>query len=308
MPLISPRDALKTCKALLTRPLAADLARVDSALLRLDRLETAKADHEAALMNLCGQLLQQRRVMTTTAPGDGPTAPPTAPTAAMFERPLALDDAYAELERLAPAAFRAWRRLVDVNAEAYEGFPIDSCSVEHHPLGELFRCFLTPYLRGRVLDVGCGPQPVPWYLEGHPLGAVYGVDPLGDAADHPFVFFRGIAEFLPWADGQFDLVVVGTSLDHVLLLDRALSEIRRVLTKPGGRAALWVSFVPGSPRYDPYAERVEPIDAYHLFHFDRPWFEEAIAPLFSVEERFFFPAPQASAFYTLAPKPGPGSP
>ncbi len=98
-------------------------------------------------------------------------------------------------------------------------------------MAELFGCFLAPLLHGTVLDIGCGPQPVPSYLANYPTESIAGLDPL--AAPHPFVFHHGVAEFLPWDDASFDLVITATSLDHVLLLDRSIDEFRRVL-KPGG--------------------------------------------------------------------------
>ena len=83
-----------------------------------------------------------------------------------------------------------------------------------------FRAFVKLYLRGAVLDVGCGPQPVPSYLDGYPLDRIAGIDPLPPTEGHPFTFVQTVAEFLPWDDKTFSVVVVATSLDHVLLPDR----------------------------------------------------------------------------------------
>jgi hypothetical protein len=74
------------------------------------------------------------------------------------------------------AAFDEWKRLLDESREVYAGFPVHSCSVEGHPAARAFRAWLAPRISGRVLDVGCGPQPVPLYLEGLPLKQLVGVD------------------------------------------------------------------------------------------------------------------------------------
>lgn len=197
---------------------------------------------------------------------------------------ITLSERFDQLQATAPAAFAAWRPLLDVNQNAYEGLPIDSCSVPNHPIAPLFRDFLMPYLRGAVLDIGCGPQAVPAYLEGHPFESLAGIDPLPPSEPHPFLFVRTVAEYLPWADDSFDVVVVATSLDHVLLLDRALDEIHRVL-KPDGRLVLWVGFIKGSPCYDPYSSHVEKVDDYHLFHCGESWFLGLLSEQFQVEEK-----------------------
>jgi len=220
--------------------------------------------------------LQQRFVL---AERNVPVALPH-PDFLKLNRPdYSLTQCFQQLEKLAPTAFRHWHRMLDVNASAYEGFPIDSCSVIGHPISDKFRLFLRPYLSGTVLDIGCGPQPVPQYLQNHPLELIAGVDPLMPQEPHPFVFAQGTAEFLPWADETFDTVVCSTSLDHVLLLDCAFAEISRVLKK-NGTFVVWVSFLPGSKKYDPYSPDIRPVDAFHLFHFDREWF------LSMLEERF----------------------
>ena len=208
---------------------------------------------------------------------------------------------FEKLQALAPAAFAVWRRLLEVNAEAYEGFPVDSCSVVGHPLAEFFCEYLRSYLVGSVLDIGCGPQPVPRYLLEYPVERIAGIDPLGAPVPHPFVFVQGAAEFLPWPDGTFDTVVASTSLDHVLLPDRVMQEICRVL-KPGGHFVTWVSFMAGAKPYDPYSTNVEAIDKFHLFHFDGPTFEALMSEYFVTRERYF--ADQQSSFWSFQVKPG----
>ena len=75
----------------------------------------------------------------------------------------------------------------------------------------------------------------------------------------------------------------------------------RVLA-PGGHLLTWVSFTPGAPAYAPHDPALIPIDRFHLFHFDQPWFEALIARWFDTTERYLLP-PTPSAFYALRAKP-----
>jgi SAM-dependent methyltransferase len=229
-------------------------------------------------------------------PPDGPI-----PSEANLKKVFSISEQYDQLKHLAAHAYALWRPLIDVNKGAYEGLPIDSCSVPGHPMATLFRFFLAPYLKGRVLDIGCGPQAVPSYLEGYPVEALYGIDPLSEPINHPFKFFKGLAEFLPWTDAQFNLVIAATSLDHVLLLDKVFTEVRRVL-RPDGCFVVWISFIPGSKHYDPYQKTIEKVDKYHLFHFDREWFLKEIDPFFTVFEEFVFGPTEISTFFALQPR------
>ncbi len=284
------------------KALADSISQMRAEAEKISRLEAESAELRNQIKELSGRLvrdsLRDRAVIMERL--DART--PAARGPATIDRAMTLSNAYASLRTLAPRAYDLWRPLIDVNAQAYDGFPIDSCSVRHHPMGELFRCFLRTYWGGRALDIGCGPQPMPWYLEGYNPDDLHGIDPLGSVGDHPFHFFPGVAEFLPWADAQFRLVVVGTSLDHVLLLDRALAEIHRVLEKPHGRAVLWLAFVPGAAPYDPFASELRAIDRFHLFHFDRGWFEAAIDPWFTIEEQFELRPLDTSVYYSLRPR------
>jgi len=83
------------------------------------------------------------------------------------------------------------------------------------------------HILGKVLDVGCGPYAIPLYLQDYPTQLISSIDPLEPFETHPFEFVRGFAEFLPWNDSTFDVVIAATTLDHVIALDVALSEIRR---------------------------------------------------------------------------------
>ena len=200
-----------------------------------------------------------------------------------------------KLRDLAPDAYTVWKDLLDVNSWAYEGFPTDSCSVQGHPMAEEFKAFLGSYLHGTVLDIGCGPQPMPVYLGGYPPELLAGLDPLWPKQEHPFQFVQGVAEFLPWPDRSFDIVIAATSMDHVLLLDPALAEVRRVLKKTG-HFIVWVSFIPGAVKYNPYRKDIKALDKYHLFHFDKPWFDQLMDKYFICRQSIRMDA--ESAFYS----------
>jgi len=208
------------------------------------------------------------------------------------------------IEKWAPTAYELWQKCQAEGEKSYENEPVDSCSIEGHSHAKFFQNFSIPYFTGTVLDIGCGPQPVPSYLSGYPVQLIAGIDPI-PSEDHPFVFAKGIAEILPWSDQSFDTVVIATSLDHVILLDRVFSEVHRVL-KPGGHFIAWVSFTPNAPEYHPYDKELVPYDKFHLFHFDRPWFENMLQKQFDVVETydFFVPTTQNvyEAFYALQVK------
>ena len=198
-----------------------------------------------------------------------------------------------------PGVFPVWHRLFENARIEYDTNPKDSLSVEGNPGAEAFRQYLAPELRGRrILDIGCGPQPLPHYLRGGHSAAISGIDPLSSSADREFDFVRGLAEFLPWSDNVFDVVVVGTSLDHAISLEMTFSEICRVLA-PGGVCIIWLGFVPGAPKYNPYATPVTGIDAHHIFHFDKPWFLDVVKNYFTIRDEFKLD--EMNHFYTLSP-------
>ena len=220
-------------------------------------------------------------------------------TQAELNELVSLEDQLYLLERMIPKAYNLWKELFDNSIAAYSGCPTHSCSVLGHSVGTLFRFFVKPYLKGRVLDVGCGPQPVPLYLHDCPVGCIHGIDPVSDPQHHPFYFVKGLAEFLPWKDRQFETCIAATSLDHVFLLDKALREIHRVLCDDGVFLA-WVAFVPNSKPYNPYERNVQKVDEFHLFHFDRGWFLDIIGDFFAVLEEIRID--NESYFYALNKK------
>jgi SAM-dependent methyltransferase len=183
------------------------------------------------------------------------------------------DEYLRRFKSLHPHLYERWEAInLGTAVENYRKQPESSCSISSHEVALLFGGFIAPYLRGRVLDIGCGPYSVPKYLEGFPHFLLSGIDPLAPFEPHPFEFVQGFAEFLPWSNSTFDVVVAATSLDHILSLDLARSEITRVL-KPGGVFLVWEGFIKGSSAYEPSNPNLELADEFHLFHFDEEWFE-----------------------------------
>ena len=201
-----------------------------------------------------------------------------------------------QLERMFPRAFPIWSQLFENAKVEYEARPSESLSVASNPGAELFRKYVSAELAGHVLDIGCGPLELPHYFAGQTIERLAGIDPLAGKPNRQFEFVQGLAEFLPWMDGEFDSVVIATSLDHVISLDMVFSEVRRVLA-PNGIVAIWVGFVKGAKEYDPSAEDVAAIDSYHLFHFDRPWFLDYVNKYFVVTDELAVDS--VSYFYSL---------
>jgi ubiquinone/menaquinone biosynthesis C-methylase UbiE len=103
------------------------------------------------------------------------------------------------------------------------------------------RIRITAAASGRVLEIGIGTgRNLPYYTE---VASVTGLDPEPRMLERarrrsrslPFVaeFTQGVAEDLPFPDGQFDTVVVSLALCTIPDPAMALSEIGRVLV-PGG--------------------------------------------------------------------------
>lgn len=187
-------------------------------------------------------------------------------------RLCSLEEVLLKFQELAPLNVETFLKAFDVGTNSYETLPETSCSTINHPESLLFFRYLKPFLRGNVLDIGCGPQPVPSYLQDYPVERIYGIDPISKQSDHPFDFYSGFGEFLPWEDASFDVIISGTTLDHYYLLDQGLSEVVRCLTANGYFIA-WISeFSDCLDPYDPYTKIIQSYDDEHLFHINSKWF------------------------------------
>ena len=189
------------------------------------------------------------------------------------------------LRKRAPKNFESWLTAFHAGADEYARNAKDSLSVGAHPAAMAFRMFLNFHARGRLLDIGCGPQAIPTYLEDYPLDQIAAIDPLAGDVAHKFVFAQSHAEFLPWPDESFETVVAATSIDHVYLLDVAIAEFARIMPR-GGRLLVWTGLFAQTSKYDPYSSKIVPEDAYHLFHPGRNWFLECFEELFDLQEAY----------------------
>ncbi|HEY8645026.1 MAG TPA: class I SAM-dependent methyltransferase [Gaiellaceae bacterium] len=187
-----------------------------------------------------------------------------------------------------------WEELEQNGSVAYQNDPSGNLSVAPRKDCAAFRAFAQ--LEGLVLDVGCGPQPLPWYGTAFD-GTFVGIDPLVGASPRAFAFVRGLGEYLPFRSDVFDRVLFTTSLDHVIVPHRALAEARRVV-RPGGHVCIWFAegssaattrTAPSNAWYDELKVPDGAVDRFHAVRFTEGLVEELVkdAGLSVVEmERF----------------------
>jgi hypothetical protein len=111
---------------------------------------------ERQLSILRRNILQSRRVLENVRHEE------SIPTK-MVERPFVLDsydETIADINRKYPDLIEAWRNVQNNGEIAYRSDELSSCSVDGHEGAFDFGLFISPYVHGRVLDIGCGPQPV----------------------------------------------------------------------------------------------------------------------------------------------------
>lgn len=101
-----------------------------------------------------------------------------------------------------------------------------------------FGAFIRPHLRGNVLDVGIGPIPVPGYYKDAEDFQLIGIDVIDQIETSHTL--DACAEFLPFPDEFFDVVLFGGSLNHLCDIARGLKETHRVL-KPEGTVLVLMS-------------------------------------------------------------------
>jgi SAM-dependent methyltransferase len=207
-----------------------------------------------------------------------------------------------------PTVFESWKQRLDEMSAAFASTKQGNAAHGADPYSRLFRQFVRKHAVGNLLDIGCGPFGLPFYLDGFPERRFAGLEPLPTDAAGSAKVVRGISEYLPWDAASFDTVISATSLDHCLSLERSLNEIERVL-RPGGILLLWIGSIPGSPPYRPLDPGFEPADRFHLFHFDIAWFEPLLAQRFETVDRVKLDrAGYSHVFYCLRPLRTAGDP
>lgn len=259
----------------LERQLAAVQANSEAVAQTLAKVQEHLAGMDKRLGSTVEMSFAARMAALRTVEAERLPPMPVSPPC-VFRQP---EQVFEELQSNYPRAFPIWKKLFETAATEYKERPTLNLSVDQHSTARLFGSFVSAFGRGRLLDVGCGPQSMPVYLQEYPLTSIAGFDPLPPEEPHPFIFCHAVGEFIPWPDKSFETLVIATSLDHVIDLKRTLSEFDRILVDDG-RLLLWGGFIPGSSPCDPFDKNLEAVDEYHLFHLGESEFEDAIDGLF----------------------------
>lgn len=99
---------------------------------------------------------------------------------------------------------------------------------------------LAKEIRGKTLDVGCGQKPYESLFAATEYTGLEIDTPENRMHKKADVYYDG--SVFPFADGEFDSVVINEVFEHVFHPDGFLSEVGRVL-KPGGALLMTVPFV-----------------------------------------------------------------
>lgn len=161
-------------------------------------------------------------------------------------------------------------RQFGAQASAYLTSAVHAQGNDLQRLGRL----LAAHPQARVLDLGCGAghasftaaaqvsQVVAYDLSAQMLAVV--AQAAQERGMSNIQTQQGVAESLPFADGDFDLVISRYSAHHWHDVGQALREVKRVL-KPGGKAILMDVVSPGHPLLDIYLQTVEVLrDTSHV--------------------------------------------
>lgn len=97
-----------------------------------------------------------------------------------------------------------------------------------------FRRVAPLYLKGKLVDIGCGEKPTEKYLSSY-VSEHIGVDHPDTQHDRSRIDRSGTAYQIPAGDGEFDSAICTAVLEHLEEPDKAIKEAGRVL-KQGGCA------------------------------------------------------------------------
>ena len=144
-----------------------------------------------------------------------------------------------DFEAAHPSLSEEWRAQQAVALPEYNS---DEYNVDI-TLPQLFGAFMAVSLdrHAKVLDVGCGiTKQVPPYVAQLNLQNYLGLEPYRVSVLPNFPMLSGaIAECMPIRAQVLDAVIFATSMDHIVGIDEAMEETKRVL-KPGGRIYMWI--------------------------------------------------------------------
>jgi SAM-dependent methyltransferase len=127
--------------------------------------------------------------------------------------------------------WECWNRVQENGLASYVSDPENNLSVSRNRYSDAFSKFCG--FHGLVLDVGCGPQPLPSYFDLSREAVYVGIDPLPGNEAPLFHKLRGLAERLPFRSGVFDQVIFATTLDHLMDPRKGLADAARVLDREG---------------------------------------------------------------------------
>ncbi|MBI3741890.1 MAG: methyltransferase domain-containing protein [Chloroflexi bacterium] len=167
--------------------------------------------------------------------------------------------------------WQAWQELQKNGMTSYHADPEHNLAIGERVDCQQFAEFCD--YRGLVLDVGCGPQPVPAYFDLNCPATYVGIDPLINDVPTHFLKLKALGEFLPFRADVFDQIIFATTLDHFVDAIAALKEAARVCG-PTGVINVWL----GEKRADAskpalshewYRRLHKPTLAEDVFHFKR---------------------------------------
>lgn len=147
-------------------------------------------------------------------------------------------------------------------AQAYVASSAHFCGPDLERLGQI----VSHHSPARVLDLGCGGGHVSYCVAPH-VGQVVACDLSSEMLNAVSVeasrrslsnvsVKQAAAEQLPFADGEFDMLICRLSAHHWSDLGAGLREARRIL-RPGGLAVMVDVVAPGDPASDTHLQAIE---------------------------------------------------
>ncbi|HIA37003.1 MAG TPA: class I SAM-dependent methyltransferase [Flavobacteriales bacterium] len=177
----------------------------------------------------------------------------------------------------------SFQKLIKNFVISYDKDPSKNVSYNARPDALLFGDFCKYH--GEVLDIGCGPHPVPSYIKFKRKEDVkyFGIDVLIGEQPKEHNFIQAMGEHLPFKDGLFDITISGTSILHYVDVKAGIREALRV-TKKEGYLCIWLGVKsdeapPPTESPEWYKSLEIPDGAENPFHYKR-YTEEYFEGLF----------------------------